>query len=168
MKSYHMDLFDATRARSVYPNFVYQRINLIAGNNWFLFPIDSGYWFWMRGIRAKWPEIDTAGLVFAPEIFIQINESSRNRVHQNAPVPIRLIATPASNNVQINATGELTATGVTSAKMLNEIRPARDNITFIITGQNATPFPAWIDIVVIGYMIPDADFAYWRGSNDGN
>jgi hypothetical protein len=161
-----IDIIDTTLTKSIYPNYIYRRVNLVSGTNYLLFPIEYGYWYWLRAVRAKWPEVDAAGAVFAPELFIEINEATR--VHQRAPVPLRLITSPASNGVQINAGGQMTATGPRAVKMLNEIRASRDNITIIITGQNATPFPAFVDILIMGYMIPDSEFINWRGSNDGD
>lgn len=157
---------DVEKISGTYPLFIYRRLALPTDRVPFFFPIDPGFWYWLRFIRAKWPEIDAAGATFAPELTIEIVESAVHRVHQNATFNLRLITSPASNGVQINAGGQMTATGPRSQKMLNEIRPQRDNITFYISGQNATPFPAFIDLVVFGYMIPDSALMQWKGTND--
>lgn len=149
-----------------FPLFIYRRIALASARPPFFFAIDPGYWFWLRSLRAKWPEVDAAGVTFAPELNIEIIESSVHRVHQNTPVSIRLLCSPGSQGVQINAGGKMTATPVTGQKMLNEMRPFRDNITFYVSGQNTTPFPAFVDIVAIGYMIPDKRSIAWKGTND--
>lgn len=161
-----LELIDADRALTRWPFYIYRRVQMLGGKNYFFFPIDRGYQYWFREIRAKWPEVDAAGVVFAPEIFIEIDESSYHRVHQNSPVPLRLITSPSSNGVQINAAGEMTATGPRMSKKLNEMRPTQDNIMITLSGQNATPFPAFVDVMIMGYMIPDTYYPEWEGTND--
>lgn len=153
--------------KGIFPFLIYQRINMIGAKNRFLFPIEAGYWFFLRFIRAKWAELDAAAATFAPEINIEVVESAVHRVHQNNPFPFRLITSPASHGVQINAGGQLTATGPRREKTLDEMRPYRDNITLLLSGQNATPFPAFVDVAVVGYMIPDKSCVEWKGSNNG-
>lgn len=152
-----------------FPLFIYRRISLATARPPFFFAIDPGYWYWLRFLRAKWYEQDSddPGLGLAPEINIEIVESSVHRVHQNAPVSLRLLCSPASSGCQLTAFGH-TATPATGQKILNEMRPFRDNITFYVTGQNlaGTVFPAYVDIVCIGYMIPDKRSVAWKGTND--
>jgi hypothetical protein len=152
--------------KNVAPLFIYRRINMVTFKNPFYFALTPGYWYVLRSIRAKWPEIDAAGAVFAPEINIDINESARAKVHQNVPVPLRLLTSPASNGVQINAGLQMTATGPRNVKILDEVRLFQDNVTFQISGQNATPFPAFVDILVIGYLFPGGNSPMWKGTTN--
>lgn len=164
---YHLDPVDVERVSKSQPFFIYQRVQLLTFKNYFTFSIEAGYWYWIREIRSTWSEIDAAGAVFAPDILVEVVESAVARVHQTAPFPLRLISTPNCAGVQINAGGQLTAAPLKNVKMINEVRMYRDNVQLLVSGQNATSFPAFADIVIVGYLIPDSKLPNWKGSNDG-
>ncbi len=152
--------------RQVQPYFIYQRVSLAGAKGVFLFPIDYGFWFWLRSITTKHPEIDAAAANFAPELAIEIRESGSQHNPQdiNFPPPPRLFTTPGSNGVQINAVGRMTATAPKNVKSINSVHIHRDNIEMYITGQNAIPFPTVIDVLLQGYLIPFTDLAMWKGT----
>ena len=160
-----IDKIDVNNARQVQPYVIYRRINMITGKNPLFFPIPYGYWYYIHRIYSQWPELDTAGLVFAPEISFENPENSRHIVHENNPVPIRLVTSPAEHNTQINAAGLLTAMPPLKTVDIDYVLPQRDNIQIYVSGQNATPFPAWIDIMMLGYLVPDVRLPHWRGTN---
>lgn len=162
-----MEKIDVNEMRDVFPYFIYQRVNMIGAKNPFFFQVEYGFWYYVRRICARWPEIDAAGAVFAPEINIEFPESARHITHENMPYPLRIITTPGSHGVQIDLGNNLTANIPVKAFEQDIVLLQSDNITFWLSGQNATPFPAWIDILVIGYMIPDSEIDRWKGSNDG-
>lgn len=148
------------------PYLIYQRVNLIANApGKFYFPIEPGYWYWLRQIRCKWNEVDAAGVVYNPGMFIEMRGSSRHRTYQDAPIPLRLISSPGGNGVNQVLPNLMTATGPASFKMIDEILPQRDNIEIYLTGHNVTPFPAFIDVLLVGYMIPDKSMVQFKGVN---
>lgn len=160
-----IDKIDVDKARGVQPYFIYRRLNLIAWKNPFFFPIPDGYWYYIHRLYSQWPEVDAAGVVFAPEISIENPENSRHIVHENNPVPLRLFTTPAEHNTVINVAGLLTAMPPLPTINIDYVLPQHDNIQLYVSGQNATPFPAWIDIVICGYLVPDTRLPQWRGTN---
>lgn len=157
---------DVNEWKGTYPYIIYQRVNLVAIKNPFFFLIETGYWYLLRHIRAKWAEIDAAGATFAPEISIEVIGSARHRVFQNNPIPLRHLTTPTSRGVQITGAGDMTSINPWRTIAFDDVRMHQDNITFLVSGQNATPFPAFVDLIVVGYMIPDNRFLQWKGTND--
>lgn len=157
---------DVNKLTEIVPLFIYQRINLFANaRGAFLYPIENGYWYWIRHIRCQWPEVDAAGVVYNPGMAIEIRGSARHREYQNAPIPLRLLSSPCGNGVRLTAPAGMTATGPTSFKIIDEMLPQRDNIELYFTGHNVTPFPAFIDVMLVGYMIPDKKMVQFRGIN---
>src|SRR4030043_269468 len=158
------DKIKVNELMGMFPFFIYQRVALPATSvGKFLYPVEIGYWYWIRRIICKWAEVDTAGIVFNPGMLIEIFGSSRHRSYQNVPVSLRLLSSPCGNGVQINATGQMTATCPSSTKSINELLLQRDNIVMQFSGHNATPFPFFINVMLVGYMIPDRKMAQFRG-----
>jgi hypothetical protein len=150
----------------MFPFFIFQRVALIPNaRGVFLYPIETGYWYWLRKILCKWAEVDAAGAVFIPDMLIEISGSSRHRSYQDNPVSLRLLSSPCGNGVNINVAGQMTATGPSSAIAIDELLPQRDNIVMHFSGNNATPFPAFINVCLVGYMIPDNKMIQFRGTN---
>lgn len=150
-----------------FPFLIYQRINLIPNSRGpFFFVINSGYWYIIRHIRCQWAEV-AAGVApaFNPGMNIEIRGSGRHREYQNAPVPLRLLSSPCGNGVTLTAPAGMTATGTESVKMIDELLPQRENIEIYLSGHDATPFPAFIDILLVGYMIPDEKMVQFKGGN---
>lgn len=156
---------DIKKFSAVFPYLIYRRV-VLTGPGILLFPIDMGYWFWFRDMRAQSPEIDVAGVTFNEGLSFELIGSAVHRVYQDVPIPLRLVSTPASDGIQAFAGGQFTAASVSSTKKLNYMIPNRDNIQIRVTGQDATPFPATMDIVLCGYLIPDNAGIEWKGSND--
>ncbi len=150
--------------REMFPYLIYQRILLPANaRGQFFFPVENGYYYWLRHIRCKWPEVGAAA--FNQGMNIEIRGSARHREYQDAPVSLRLLSTPCGNGVALVGAAGMTATGPGSVKLIDEILFQRDNIEIYISGHNAVPFPAFIDILLIGYMIPDKRNVQFRGTN---
>jgi hypothetical protein len=93
-------------------------------------------------------------------------EKGSNKIPQNVPIPFRLFTTPGAEGVQVNAANQLTATGPKNAKLLNKVFPCRDNLEIYITGQNPIGNPPFIDMVLIGYLIPATGKVMWQGGKD--
>ena len=152
--------------RSVYPFFIYQQVALLPGHRGtLLFTIPQDYWYLMRRIICKAPELDAAGATFNPGLFIEIRGSSRHRDYQNAPIPIRHLSTPGQGGIQVTVAGQLTAAQPSSLVLIDEILPQYDNIEMYFSGNDVTPFPAFIDVVLTGHMVPDRYLSQWCGSN---
>lgn len=151
--------FDTIRESQ--PFFIYKRVELTAPINYFLFTIEYGYWYFLRKIFSKYPEVDTAGAVFGPHLKVEAYQRGGNIWPQNNPVPLELFTTPGSAGVTMLATGEMTATGPKAAKFQNVVYPYRDNIELQISGQNLTT-PVQCDIMLQGYLIPVKSFAMWE------
>lgn len=151
--------------REAQPYFIYGRLTLNAPTNYFLFPIDYGFWYLLRKVHIKYPEVDQTGAIFGPHLRVEMYERASNKWPQNAPVSFELFATPGSAGVTITAGGQMTATGPKNAKLINKIFPYRDNLQLEVSGQN-TVTPAVIDICLLGYLIPEKKLAMWKGDED--
>ncbi|MDD5688615.1 MAG: hypothetical protein PHE88_12375 [Elusimicrobia bacterium] len=157
---------EVNKLPDMFPYLIYQRVPLFPGaRGKFYFPIDAGYWYWLHHLRCKYPEVDAAGVVFNVGMNIEMRGSARHREYENAPVSLKLLTSPCGNGVQLFAPAGMTATGPTSHFAINEMLPRRDNIEIYFSGHNATPFPAFIDCVLVGYMIPDKRMEQFKGTN---
>jgi hypothetical protein len=135
------------------PFFVYRRLVLAQPTEKFFYRVDQGFYYLLRDIIIKYPEIDATGAIFGPFLEFRIIQKAQDIYPEDTPIPIRLISSPASYGVAINAAGQMTATQPTGAKTLNTIYPQKDNIEIRITGQNGVT-PAVVDIVLNGYLLP--------------
>lgn len=144
------------------PYFVYKRITLTRPVEYFFHEIDYGFNYFLRYLIVKYPEIDVTGANYGPHLRFEAVERAINRRVQNTPIPFELVSTPGSAGVQINAANQMTATGPKNQKKLNVLYPYRDNIEFSISGQNGTE-PELVDIVTVGYLIPNENLSMWGG-----
>lgn len=160
-----LDLKNFDLLRESQPYYIYKRVSLAGPEGYFFNAIDYGFWYLLRRLHIKYPEIDPAGAVFYPDIAINTLQRAANIWPQNVPVPPRLYGTPAKEGVQINATGQMTATGPKNVKLLNTVYPFRDNIEFYISGQTPTG-PLVVDVCCIGYLIPAESLKMWEGGRN--
>lgn len=144
------------------PYYIYKRVQLTSPEGYFLHAIDYGFWYLLRRVHVKFPEVDTAGAVFYPQLNLYAVERASNKISQNVPIPFRLIGTPASEGVTVTAGNQMTATGIKNVKLLNKVLPFRDNLEFYISGQNPIGDPPFIDVVCIGYLISDNELSMWN------
>lgn len=149
------------------PYFIYKRIQLTSVKAFFLHPIDYGFDYLLRNIIVKYPEVDSTGANYGPKLRFESVETSASRRVQNVPIPFELVTTPGSAGVQINAALQMTATGPNAKKMINVVHPYRDNIHIEITGQNGT-LPVIVDIVTVGYLIPNKNLSMWGDDGGTN
>lgn len=135
------------------PYFIYRRVTLNAGTEYFIEKIEQGFYYLLREIVVAYPELDVAGVVFGPELSFRMVQKAQDIYPQDVPIPFRLVSTPGNDGIQITAGGQLTATPVKANKILNIVYPEKDSIEIKITGQNGTN-PEIIDIMLNGYLIP--------------
>jgi len=149
------------------PYFVYRRLTLAAAIEYFMFHIEYGFYYLLRELRVKYPEIDAGGVTFGPQLSFKAVRRSTNTYFQDAPIPFNLLTTPGSSAVQVNAASQMTATPPKNNKVLNILFPYRDNIELQVSGQNGTT-PTICDIVLVGYLIPFEQLKMWgkNGSKD--
>lgn len=162
-----IDLSNLVELRDFQPWFIYKRITLNQPKNYFLEPIDYGFWYILRSINVKYPEIDAAGVVFFGDLEIEFYERASNKWVQNVPIPIRLLSTPHKEGVQINAVNQMTATPLKASILRNIFFPYRDNIEMYISGQNPAGMPVIIDICLVGYYLSAKERVMWEGESDG-
>ena len=106
--------------------------------------------------------LDPAGAVIYPQLNLYMVERGSNKIPQNVPIPFRLFGTPAADGVQVNAANQLTATGPKNVKLINKVFPFRDNIELYISGQNPIGNPAFVDVALVGYLIPSTEKYMWQ------
>lgn len=147
--------------RKSQPFYVYKRVMLTSPEGYFFQAIDYGYWYLLRKIHVQYPEIDPAGAVFYPTLNVYMVEKGQNTIPQNVAIPFDLFCTPGNTGIQTNALNQMTSTGPKNAKLQNKIFPFRDNIELYISGQNPIGNPPFVDITLIGYLIPANDQYQW-------
>lgn len=150
--------------RESQPYFIYKRILLNTPTARFLHTIDYGFWFLLRKIICKYPQVDVTGAIFGPNLRFETYQTAANKFPQNVPIPFELVSSPGSTGVTIDAAGNMTATPVKNAKLQNVVHPYRDTIDIRITGQNLTT-PTQIDIMLLGYYLPEKSLKMWSGNN---
>lgn len=135
------------------PFFIYRRIVLLQPTEYFFHRVDQGFYYLLRDIIFKYPEIDATGAIFGPFLEFRLVQKAQNIYAEDVPIPLRLVSSPASFGVAINAAGQMTPVQPENQKTLNTIYPQKDNIEIKITGQNGVT-PEVVEIVLNGYMIP--------------
>jgi hypothetical protein len=137
-----------------FPYFIYQRVATTGPEGYFYQTIDFGYWYFLRKIITRWPEIDAAGANFAPDIRVEILDRGIGKRIQSEPIPFRLFSTPNSAGLQINAGGLVGASQPSAEKLINTFYPNGIQLAFSITGQNTVlPLPPWVDVCLLGYNV---------------
>ena len=154
----YIENLDSTRESQ--PYFIYRRILLTSPVVHFLFPVDYGFWYLLRKMYVKYPEVDITGAIFGPHLRFETYQRAANKFPQNVPIPFELITSPGSAGVTIDAAGNMTATGIKNSKLQNVVHPFRDNIEIKISGQNLIT-PTQIDIALHGYLIPCKNLKMW-------
>jgi hypothetical protein len=160
-----IDVENLDSIRESQPYFIYKRIPLSTTAAYFFHQIDYGFWYLLRKVYVKYPEIDVTGLIFGPRIRVESYQRGSNKIPQNVPIPFELFCTPGGNSVTVSAGGQMTATGPKNTKLQNVVYPYRDNIELTITGQN-TITPIQVDIVLLGYLIPVNKLRMWEGGKN--
>lgn len=161
-----LDLSKFDILRESQPYYIYKRVMLTSPTGYFFNAIDYGFWYLLRRIHVQFPELDAAGAVIYPQLEMYMVEKGSNKIPQNVPIPFRLFCTPGAEGVQVNAGSQLTATGPKNAKLINKVFPFRDNVEIYISGQNPIGNPPFIDIALVGYMIPNRKLYMWQGGKD--
>jgi hypothetical protein len=151
-QSYNPDLNRAEIAKSQ-PFFIYRRLNLLQLTERFFYKVDQGFYYLLRDIIFKYPEIDATGAIFGPFLEFRLVQKAQDIYPDDVPIPLRLVSTPASFGNAINAAGQMTANSPRNQKTLNTMYPQKDNIEIKITGQNGVT-PTVVDIVLNGYLLP--------------
>ncbi len=169
-----VDLDDATleRARVGQPYFIYQRIPL--GNvveAYFLFPVPYGFWFLLRTVNSIWPQESAAKAYFDGTLKVEFFLRGSGKSQQGVPVSLNLFATPGGDGISIDGINRLTCgEGPKGAKLQNTVYPIRDTIEIRVTGHDplAIPIhPLYVDIALLGYLIPDSRLDLWKGTANG-
>lgn len=158
-----LDKFDILRESQ--PYYIYQRVSLTGPEGYFFHAIDYGFWYLMRRLHCVWSQ-DNLVANF-PELSVNFNLRASNKWPQNVPTPLRLFATP--NNPTVRQTALTTRTfsaGPKNVKLLNIVYPFRDNIEIYVYGQNPPNQPPFVDIMSVGYLIPNEKLYMWEGGKD--
>ena len=160
----NLDDFDLLREGQ--PWFLYKRVSLVDPVGYCFFPLEYGFWYLLRKVNMKYADTDVAGANRTNRLNVEAILRGTNKIPQNEPIPFDLLSSPGPAGVAPGAGGQLTATGVKTSKLLNTLYPFRDNIELYVTGQQ-TSLPAFVDIVCIGYLIPEKSFHMWEGGQGG-
>lgn len=153
---------DLEVAQQSQPYLIYERITLANPRDYFTFRIDYGYGYLLRRLRTRWPII-TAGPGLAPTLSFEIFSKGSIRARQLQPIPFALNSSPAGFLVTTSPVGPPLTDGVAipgNFKLLNYLFPYGSTIELHITGQ-AGGAPAFVDIVLDGYYVPEKSLGLW-------
>lgn len=148
------------------PFFIYKRLELTEPTVYFFYQLDYGFWYLLRRVHTKYPELDSQGS-FGPTLRLEFYQMAQTKTPQNVPIPDVLFCTPSSRAVQIDPAGMTTATQPKNAKLQNIVYAFRDNIQIKVTGQDLTN-PKHVDIMLVGYQLPAGRRVMWEGSHSGS
>jgi hypothetical protein len=165
---------------SIQPFFLGKRIKVLHQREYFHFRIESGWNYLLRRIFIKYPDqysyVNDMVTFYenCPPVYIEFFKEYGLRAKQNAPIPIRLISTPAANdNILVFSepapcdTGgfsvNMTCASPASTKTLNILYVPNDivNLQFTNIGYDATYdkwLPEYIEFMAEGYYLRDKRF----------
>lgn len=178
---------DVDALRQQVPAFFYKRFDLQSkAFDYFLIPIDIGYTYLLRSIRSKFSESDVGDPEIRQELLIKFIGTIADRTYQNIEYPARLICTPAESGFEFMAGParrqvtvqtvaapspvdqeafgvNFTATPVKNNLILNYYYQRRDTLNLPLRFQitNTQPGQVYVDILFIGYYMPDEDLPEW-------
>lgn len=161
-----------------------------------LFTVPYGFNYLARRVSVQWDDVNDGGNIINPEARVEVYNRAQSRARQSgawtnaasgyrenyAQVPLDTVSSPAGRNTRWNVAPapvdqtafgiNFTATPRKSSKIVNLIFPYNDTIEVRIVGTiwtlpAADIFPNYVDVLVEGYMIPEAALAMWQGGNDG-
>lgn len=173
-------LSDAAPSRQAIPNWQYTRMEIVAAQQTVLYQIPIGYAYMLERVLSKWPDRDANPPTIAiPQVLVELTEVVRERSRQNVAYRLRLISTPAEPGVVVSAAPspvdldnfgvEFTATPVKKQEPVGGIIFAYgSNVELKVTGQQfvaGTWRPQYVDIVLVGYSIPEKSLIMW-GENE--
>jgi hypothetical protein len=164
----------------IQPYFLGKRIRVAHPREFFHFRIESGWNYLLRRIYIKYPDqysYVNDEVVFwenCNPVYIEFFKEYGIRAKQNAPIPVRLISTPAGNgNVQVFAEAapcdtsgfsvNMTCASPVSSKTLNILYVPNDivNLQFTNMGWDSVYqkwYPEYIEFLAEGYYLRDKNF----------
>jgi len=168
------------------PQFYYKRLNLTdLAVGYFIIPIEQGYAFLLRTMRTKWQTAEGNNVLRVRTKFIQ---QVRDRTLQNDFYPFGLICTPGTAGFHSDGSGtlvqgvevyaapqpaDMTAFGfnfsanpVKNNLILNYFYQHQEALDLRIEFQPLSVEQGYVDIVMVGYLIPDLSLGEWGGTND--
>lgn len=156
-------------AGQVQPYFVYSRVSLAVPRAYVLFSVPYGFNYLLRRVVSRWPERGAATI--DPSLSVELFNGASSRPRQVAPVPFGLFSSPAGDDVATVASPapggvSMTAAPLQSLRIVNIAFPYGDTVRLEVTGQVAGA-PAWLDLVLMGYLIPESALALWKGAARG-
>ena len=157
------------------PNFLYYRFKFAAGETtkYINYQIDYGYYYNLKNLVAKMPYKNSAGNNLFCFAKIDVRNTDRNRIKNNEPIPLVLIASPGNNSVvsaaptPFDATGfnvNMTAEPLQNTLLINDTYLYRSSIFTIVTIDRVLAFDTYLDILIRGYNVPE-NYKYNTGSN---
>jgi len=168
------EILDYDILRQQTPVMIYKRLTVPFGDTTFEYmpTIDEGYSFLLREIRWKSNMQDVSDGVANYDVRLEFIRSLRGRELQNVPLPPGLFSTPgkqyglfaaAPAPVDMDIGGQV-ADAVPVVKnnlFLNYLYQHRETIKIRLSNP-AAGADGKLDLVLIGYQIPDTTLDLWR------
>lgn len=156
-----LDLEKFDILRECQPYYIYKRVSLAGPQGYFFHAIDYGFWYLMRRLHCVYADDNL--VKDYPDLSATFNLRATNVWPQNLPIPLRLFATPNEPGVRATAAKVTAPTSPKNVKLLNIVYPFRDNIEIYISGHIPPNNPLFVDLLSIGYLIPNDKLYMWEG-----
>lgn len=166
-------MLDFDVLRQQVPIMIYKRFELPAGKikTFFIPTIDAGYSFLLRECSFRTSLITDIGAINSSSI--EFIHTTRGRELQNIPTPLNLISTPGYqenefraavapvDDTAFNVSGNATPV-VKNRLILNYLYQRNETIKIKLGNVlNTTATGHYLDLLAIGYYIPDTTLELW-------
>ncbi len=156
----------------------FQRFTVAHPIEYFSFEVDPGFGYLLRAATVRWDTVNLANAI-SPTISLEFLAASSVFPRQPSPVLADLLGTPAGRFIEratvmpngVAAIGPVLGTTEIdwprgSRKLLNFAFIENEVVQIKITGQSVQGgswTPAYIDVLLEGYNVPERSMAVWGG-----
>jgi len=162
-------------ARESQPYFVFGRYALTVPRVYVMYSVPWGFNYLLRRLVVRWPGRNALAGVTRDPVFLEIVNTAQAIRRQTLPVLSELVSSPCGDDswsaVEPSAPLGLSATcaSLQSTKILNIAVPYGDTIRLEVTAQSpgTTRCPEFVDLVMLGYLLPECAVAMWQGKRKG-
>lgn len=172
-KNYALNTLDIETLSTQWPQLIYKRLQTIGAPVKFLEPLPFGYGFILIDLRTQWA-FKTDNDILLPELKVEFKKTVGSKMLQALPYWLNHVSTPGNQDT-VEAQAEpspvdnnnfgvaFEAKSVKNQIRYNEYYQYREviDLQLLYDTHNALPTDQYIDIVLVGYYVPDTTLGVW-------
>lgn len=172
-KNYALDTLDIETLSTQWPQLIYKRLVTNGAPVKFLEPLPFGYGFILIDLRAQWA-FKTDNDDILPELKVEFKKTVGSKMLQDKPYWLNHVSTPGNQDTleaqtepmpvdNFNYSVAFEAKSVKNQIRYNEYYQYREviDLNLLYDTHNALPSTQYIDIVLVGYYVPDKSLSVW-------